>query len=134
MLNRSKIVIDVEPFIFLFSYSVAMQQCRMPYGRPQLNGRVNYLQPPSGHAPRRTAAFPNGDVRDALTLRGIESTRRTQKRRLTCIDGEREGAAQESVCAMIPRVIQPLRTRSGPVTGVAWVAVGGFQFWGLGHH
>jgi hypothetical protein len=43
--------------------------------KPRLNGRVNYLQPTSGHAPRRTAAFPNGDVRDGLKLRGTESLR-----------------------------------------------------------
>jgi hypothetical protein len=39
--------------------------------------------------PRRTAPFPNGDVRDSLTPRETESPRAPEKYYLTCIDCER---------------------------------------------
>jgi hypothetical protein len=46
MLNRSKIVIDVEPFIFAQTFRRA-SDAAAPHAvrKPRLNGRVNYLQP-----------------------------------------------------------------------------------------
>jgi hypothetical protein len=67
MLNRSKIVIVVEPFICALTFRInVMRQSRMPYSNRPFSDRVNYQQPTPSAAPRRTGPYPNGDVRDAL--------------------------------------------------------------------
>jgi hypothetical protein len=66
MLNRSKIIIDVDSFIRSDIRIQVVHWNRIPKSR--LDDRVNYQQQMSTRAPRRTAPFPNGDVRNGLTL------------------------------------------------------------------
>jgi hypothetical protein len=75
MLNRSKIVIDVEPFIraqTLQFKSRSGAACRtgVAVKRPRQLSAADF-----DRAARRTAPFPNGDVRDDLTLDGTEPLR-----------------------------------------------------------
>jgi hypothetical protein len=66
MLNRSKTIIDVDSFIRAQTFRIqVVQWSRIPKSR--LDDRVNYQQQTSTRAPRRTAPFPNGDVRNGLT-------------------------------------------------------------------
>src|SRR6185312_12192686 len=67
MLNRSKLVIDVEPFIFpqtfaFMSCSKAACRTEVAVKRPRQLISANV-----GGTPRRTASFPNGDVRQPQT-------------------------------------------------------------------
>lgn len=66
MLNRSKIVIDIDSFIRTRTFRISSDAAR-PHAVPKslLDDRVNYQQPTLTRAPRRTAPFPNGDVRQA---------------------------------------------------------------------
>jgi hypothetical protein len=72
MLNRSKIIIDVDSFIHAQTFRIQVVHWnRIPKSR--LDDRVNYQQQTSTRAPRRTAPFPNGDVRKDLTALGPRS-------------------------------------------------------------
>jgi hypothetical protein len=73
MLNRSNIVIDVEPFFcsdIPHSLDAAQPHARTEVAvkRPRQLSAAN-----AGRAPRRTAPFPNGDVGDGAALRRAET-------------------------------------------------------------
>jgi hypothetical protein len=91
MLNRSKLVIDVEPFIFpqtfaFMSCSKAACRTEVAVKRPRQLSAAN-----AGGTPRRTASFPNGDVRQPQTP--IRS--RYPQNRLRCIDLEQRTGPQD---------------------------------------
>jgi hypothetical protein len=72
MVNRSKIVIDVEPFIYARTF--AFKRCskaacciEVAVKRPRKLLAANV-----GRTPRRTAPFPNGDVRQPQTPARLE--------------------------------------------------------------
>jgi hypothetical protein len=66
MLNRSKVIIDVDSFIRsdIPHSSDAAEPHAVPKSR--LDDRVKLSAANVDHAPRRTAPFPNGDLRRIL--------------------------------------------------------------------
>jgi hypothetical protein len=122
MLNRSKIVIDVEPFIFAQTFRIqVMQQSRMPYRvavkRPRQLSAANV-----GGTPRRTAPFPKGDVRQPQTAVRLEvPAKPLEVHRSRTVTGPARFADAEN-----SGVTQPLQRRSTAVTG--------FRFCRVGHH
>jgi hypothetical protein len=61
MLNRSKSLIDVEPFICAQTFRIHAAQLHAVPRSPE-DDHVNYQQSLLSHAPHRTTPFPNGDV------------------------------------------------------------------------
>jgi hypothetical protein len=115
MLNRSKLVIDVEPFIFpqtfaFMSCSKAACGTEVAVKRPRQLSAAN-----AGGTPRRTASFPNGDVRQPQTPIRIE----VPANRLRCIDLEQRTGPQHLPAQKIrsyPTVATAKRTRD-------WISV-----------